>query len=70
MNRDILLNKTENIRICIIFNLQRCCEACIELAMHSVSELKLGVSQSSRDAFEMLYNKGIIDEKLKEYMSR
>lgn len=87
MSKDIVMNKTENIRRCvsriqeeygdnddnllnytkqdsIILNLQRACEACIDLAMHIVSERSLGVPQSSRDAFDMLYEKGIIDNEI------
>lgn len=48
----------------IILNIQRACEACIDLAMHIVSEKKLGIPQNSRDAFEVLNNKGIIDTEL------
>jgi uncharacterized protein YutE (UPF0331/DUF86 family) len=48
----------------IILNIQRACEACIDLAMHIVSEKKLGIPQNSRDAFEVLNNNGIIDLKL------
>ncbi|ANS75268.1 hypothetical protein AWM70_12190 [Paenibacillus yonginensis] len=48
----------------IILNLQRCCEASIDLAMHAVSELQVGVPQTSRDAFDILLSQGIIDEKL------
>ncbi|MHC6179308.1 type VII toxin-antitoxin system HepT family RNase toxin [Clostridium sp. JNZ X4-2] len=48
----------------IILNIQRACEASIDLAMHIVSERKLGIPQNSRDAFEVLFNNEIIDEKL------
>jgi uncharacterized protein YutE (UPF0331/DUF86 family) len=48
----------------IILNIQRACEASIDLAMHIVSEKKLGIPQNSRDAFEVLYTNNIIDEKL------
>lgn len=34
----------------IILNIQRYCEASIDLAMHLVAELKLGLPQNSRDA--------------------
>lgn len=57
-----LLNYTK--RDSIILNLQRACEACIDLAMHIVSELNLGVPQSSRDVFDMLHESGIIDDDL------
>lgn len=48
----------------IILNIQRACEAAIDLAMHIVSEKKLGIPQNSRDAFEVLYNNGLIDNDL------
>lgn len=39
----------------IVLNIQRACEACIDLAMHIVSEKRLGIPQNSRDAFEVLH---------------
>lgn len=45
----------------IILNIQRACEACIDLAMHMISEKKLGLPQSTRDAFDILEQNGIID---------
>ena len=44
----------------IILNIQRACEACIDLAMHVVSEKKLGVPQISREVFDILKDHGII----------
>lgn len=48
----------------IILNLQRACEASIDLAMHIVSEKKLGIPQNSRDAFDVLNENNIIDSRL------
>jgi len=48
----------------IILNIQRACEASIDLAMHIVSEKKLGIPQNSRDAFEVLSSNGIIDKNM------
>ena len=48
----------------IILNLQRACEASIDLAMHIVSRKRLGVPQSSRDAFELLAKANLISEEL------
>lgn len=48
----------------IILNIQRACEAAIDLAMHIVSEKKLGIPQNSRDAFEVLYANNLINESL------
>jgi Uncharacterized conserved protein len=48
----------------IILNIQRACEASIDIAMHIVSERKLGIPRSSRDAFKMLQEAGILDADL------
>jgi len=48
----------------IILNIQRSCEASIDLAMHLVASKGLGIPQSSRDAFDFLQQAGIIDEYL------
>lgn len=46
----------------IILNLQRAIEATIDIAMHIVSEKKLGLPQSSRDSFEILLQNNIISD--------
>lgn len=38
----------------IILNIQRVCEASIDIAMHIVSEKKLGLPKSSREAFKLM----------------
>lgn len=48
----------------IVLNIQRSCQASIDLAMHIVSEKKLGIPQNSRDAFEVLNSNKIIDNEL------
>lgn len=48
----------------IILNIQRACEACIDLSMHIVSSKKLGIPQNSRDAFEALNKNNLLSEKL------
>ncbi len=48
----------------IILNIQRACEASIDLAMHIVSERKLGVPKASREAFKLLLDAGIIENSL------
>ena len=48
----------------IILNIQRACEASIDLAMHVVSERKLGVPKASRESFKMLQEAGLIDATL------
>lgn len=44
----------------VILNLLRACEAAIDLAMHHVANGKLGVPQSSRDAFSLLEKAGAL----------
>ncbi len=44
----------------VVLNLLRACEAAIDLAMHRISVAKLGVPQSSRDAFDILHANRII----------
>ena len=65
--RDVYANDAESLKDftkqdSIILNIQRACEASIDLAMHIVAEQKLGLPQTSRDAFDMLHNALIIDE--------
>ena len=48
----------------IILNIQRACEASIDLAMHIVSERKLGVPKASREGFKLLEAAGVIDSAL------
>ncbi|AWK53017.1 hypothetical protein DIC82_02375 [Clostridium beijerinckii] len=52
----------------IILNIQRACEAAIDLAMHIVSEKRLGIPQNSRDSFEVLNSNNIIDDALNKKM--
>ncbi|HKL76431.1 MAG TPA: DUF86 domain-containing protein [Halanaerobiales bacterium] len=50
----------------VILNIQRLCEATIDIAMHVIAKYDLGVPQSSRGAFEILNKEEYIDEKLAE----
>lgn len=52
----------------IILNLQRACEASIDLAMHLVRTRQLGLPQESRDAFQMLHEAGVLDAELTRHM--
>ncbi|MEK3822128.1 DUF86 domain-containing protein [Cytobacillus sp. FSL W8-0315] len=52
----------------IILNLQRACEASIDLAMHIVAVKKLGLPQQSRDAFTLLEAEGILPPPLSDKM--
>lgn len=48
----------------IILNIQRACEASIDIAMHIVAEKKFGIPQTSRDAFDFLANNDVITPSL------
>ena len=48
----------------IILNLQRACEASIDLATRVIRLKRLGIPQSSRDVFILLEKKAIIDPDL------
>lgn len=48
----------------IMLNIQRACEASIDLAMHIISKKRFGIPQNSRDAFDVLNQKNIINDKL------
>jgi uncharacterized protein YutE (UPF0331/DUF86 family) len=52
----------------IILNLQRACEAVIDLAMAQVKDRRLGPPQESRHAFELLRDAGLIDGDLARRM--
>lgn len=48
---------------CIVLNIQRACEAIIDIAMYEVSTKSLGVPQSKREAIELVYKNNLIEEK-------
>lgn len=54
----------------LVLNLQRACQAAIDLAMHVVRMRALGVPQESRDAFRLLVEAGVLDAGLGERMVR
>ena len=54
----------------ILLNLQRVCENAIDLAMHLIRLKQLGVPQSSRGAFEILSDSGLISRDLMSEMQR
>jgi uncharacterized protein YutE (UPF0331/DUF86 family) len=54
----------------LVLNLQRACQAAIDLAMHVVRVRGLGVPQESRDAFRMLVDAGVLEAGLGERMMR
>ncbi|MBE0456684.1 DUF86 domain-containing protein [Pseudoalteromonas prydzensis] len=44
----------------VILNLQRACEACINIANILIKYHKLGIPQSARNSFELIANAGLI----------
>jgi uncharacterized protein YutE (UPF0331/DUF86 family) len=52
----------------IILNIQRACEASIDLAMHLVSENQWGIPQTSRESFDFLLQHGVIGEELASHL--
>ncbi len=52
----------------IILNLQRACEASIDMGMRVVRVKQLGIPQSSRDVFVVLEDAGIIDSDLSQHL--
>ena len=53
-----------------VLNIQRAAQACIDGAMHAVRTARLGLPQTSRDAFEMLAEAGLLDARLAEALVR
>ena len=51
-----------------ILNLQRACEAALDIANHLTRLHKLGIPQSARSAFELLEHGGLIPSSLAEAM--
>jgi uncharacterized protein YutE (UPF0331/DUF86 family) len=54
----------------LVLNLLRACETAIDLAMHLVRREALGVPQSSRDAFALLAEAGVIEPALAAALQR
>lgn len=51
----------------IILNIQRACEASIDLTMHVVSKYKLGIPKTSRDGFKLLHEAGLLMNHLQSH---
>lgn len=54
----------------IVLNLQRACEAAIDLSMHLVRRERLGIPQESREGFELLAKAGRLPQPLAENLKR
>lgn len=53
-----------------ILNIQRACEAALDMGQHLIRQQKLGVPQSSRDVFELLARADLIEHQLAESLKR
>lgn len=53
-----------------VLNIQRAAQACIDGAMHAVRGARLGLPQTSRDAFSMLAGAALLDADLAAAMMR
>lgn len=53
-----------------IMNIQRACEACLDMGQHLVRRHGLGVPQSARDVFRLLAGAGLIDGPLAGALQR
>ena len=52
----------------LVLNLLRACEASIDGAMHVVRIKRLGIPQRSRDAFSLMFEHGLLDERINNRM--
>ncbi len=53
-----------------VLNIQRACEACLDIGQHLVRRDKLGLPQSARDVFALLGQAGWISPELQDAMQR
>jgi len=54
----------------VILNLQRVCEASIDIANYLNKKNGLGIPQSSRDSFQLLFTAGLLSEGLASNMKK
>jgi uncharacterized protein YutE (UPF0331/DUF86 family) len=53
-----------------ILNIQRACEAALDMGQHLIRRERLGVPQSARDVFALLAQAGFIDASLADVLKR
>lgn len=53
-----------------MLNIQRACDACLDMGQHLIRRDRLGLPQSARDVFALLAQGGWIDTPLQEAMQR
>lgn len=54
----------------IVLNLQRACEATIDIAMYIIANRKLGVPQTKKEAFIKLEENGLISKEISKNMQK
>ena len=54
----------------IILNLQRACEASIDLALYIIRKKRLGIVQTSKESFQLLAKANIISEQLSNTLQK
>ena len=54
----------------VILNLQRACEASIDISNVLIRQQRLGIPQSARDSFELIEKAGVISAGLSEKLKR
>jgi uncharacterized protein YutE (UPF0331/DUF86 family) len=52
----------------VILNLQRACEASIDICNHLIKKQSLGIPQSARDSFELVAKVGIITKESRDQL--
>ena len=60
----------QTVQDAIVLNLQRACEAAIDLAMRVVARERLGIPQDARHGFTLLEEAGLLDPLLADRMRR
>ena len=58
------LRSDQNKQDAILLNIERACQAAIDMAMRVVKLKRLGLPKESRDAFDLLKNHGLIEDQL------
>ena len=53
----------------LVMNLERACQAAIDLAMHVVSRDRLGMPQNSAEAFVLLHQNGLLSEATTQHLA-
>lgn len=53
-----------------ILNIQRACEAALDMGQHLVRRDKLGIAQNSRDVFQLLAEAKVIDTQLSDTLKK